>query len=100
MKKLPFEIKVGLKTCISICKNPFSDILPVRLQIGIARLAKDSYEYIEQLELERDALKRDLCRSCPTCKHWAKYSCTLKRSIPYECEPCGGYEWRGVDYDK
>lgn len=98
--KLPFEIKVGLKTCVSICKAPFSDSMPITLQIGIARMTKDALDYIEQLELERDALKRDLCTSCQTCKHWVKRSCVIERPISYECETCDGYEWRGVGYDK
>lgn len=51
---------------------------------------------LAQVERERDALKCDLCTSCPTCKHWAKHSCTIGRAIPYECELCDEYEWRGV----
>lgn len=60
-------------------------------------MAKDALDYIEQLEQEIEALKRDLCTSCPACKHWEKCSCTIGKAIPYECELCEGYEWRGID---
>lgn len=114
VSKTPEEIKKGLFCCwedgCATC--PYDDYCT--MEAHFEQLAKDSLDYINQLESrlaqverERDALLHDLRRAdyvdCYACKHKnSDYDCDVDCTNclnPCTCNSChhnNKWEWRGV----
>jgi hypothetical protein len=102
--KTPDEIKKGLDVCATLdgdCENCPYDGLKIFCS---DRLRKDALAYIQRLEQElaavkreRDAAVRDMAaiKVCALCRHD-----DTKDHLPFACTSCGigkqNWRWRGV----